>query len=326
MNDPEIKKKAEVNTDNETLLASPHPDLAPAKDKQAESSPYVYKPLATPDTIRIFRLYAGTGDEPLRGDLVHTELVQSTVVNNNDRQRLEPELVLRKNKTRSLPEVKEVEDLASLLRQYDRRATLANPEETFSAFQDRNGVSSRRLSDWTPRLWVPYEALSYVWGEPSFSRKLHTPSGFIPITPSLADALHHLRHPQMHRDLWIDALCINQKDNSEKGPQVRGMGRVYESAEGVLVWLGPDASNIAEGIFSQSRTYHKMWHSSMINYSEHKMRMGLSGLQVFELSWFSRLWVVQELILSKEALFCWGNAQINCQNLSDAAMYGEAHT
>jgi hypothetical protein len=103
MNDPEIKKKAEVNTDNETLLASPHPDLAPAKDKQAESSPYVYKPLATPDTIRIFRLYAGTGDEPLRGDLVHTELVQSTVVNNNDRQRLEPELVLRKNKKRSLP-------------------------------------------------------------------------------------------------------------------------------------------------------------------------------------------------------------------------------
>jgi hypothetical protein len=103
MNDPEIKKKAEVNTDNETLLASPHPDLAPAKDKQAESSPYVYKPLATPDTIRIFRLYAGTGDEPLRGDLVHTELVQSTMVNNNDRQRLEPELVLRKNKKRSLP-------------------------------------------------------------------------------------------------------------------------------------------------------------------------------------------------------------------------------
>ena len=38
--------------------------------------------------------------------------------------------------------------------------------------------------------------------------------------------------------LWIDALCINQKDKKEKSEQVNRMANVYESAEWVLIWLG----------------------------------------------------------------------------------------
>ena len=37
---------------------------------------------------------------------------------------------------------------------------------------------------------------------------------------------------------WIDALCINQTDNDEKGQQVRLMREIYASAESVIVWLG----------------------------------------------------------------------------------------
>jgi hypothetical protein len=167
---------------------------------------------------------------------------------------------------------------------------------------------------------------SFVCVGPLFSRKLYTPSGFIPITPSLADALHHLRHPQMHRNLWIDALCINQEDIHERGHQVSGMARVYESAEGVLVWLGPDASNIAEGIFSQIKAYHTASNPNTIDDSELVRRTRLTALKVFELSWFSRLWVVQELLLSYEALFCWGDAQINRWDLEYAALYGNIHS
>jgi hypothetical protein len=320
MDDPETRSKAEVDADSETLLASPHPDPPSAMDKPAETSPYVYKPLATPDTIRIFRLYPGTGDEPLRGELVYTELIESAVVNDNDRQRLKPKLVLDKYRYKSPGEFEEVEDLPSLLQQHDCRATLANPEETFSAFRDRNAVSERRLFNWKPRLWIPYEALSYVWGEPLFSRKLYTPSGFIPITSSLADALHHLRHPQMKRNLWIDAICINQDDVHERGHQVSGMARVYASAEGVLVWLGPDASKIAEGSFSQIKAYAETPITITNNLIRFR-RMTPLARHVFELSWFSRLWVVQELVLSHKALFCWGNAQIDHQNLSKAVNY-----
>lgn len=193
--------------DSETSLASPDLDLASAEDKQAENTPYVYKPLATPHTIRIFRLHAGTEDETLRGELVCTELEESAVVNRDDKRRLEPYLL--RVKIGESAQLEEVEDLASLLQQYDRRTTPTTPQEMYSSFPDRNGISNRWRHGWKPRLWEPYEALSYVWGEPTFSQIIHTPDGFVPIVPNLADALHHLRHQYKSRNLWIDALCIN---------------------------------------------------------------------------------------------------------------------
>jgi hypothetical protein len=37
--------------------------------------------------------------------------------------------------------------------------------------------------------------------------------------------------------LWADAVCINQKDNEERGFQVRQMPSVYANAVRVLVWI-----------------------------------------------------------------------------------------
>jgi Heterokaryon incompatibility protein (HET) len=41
--------------------------------------------------------------------------------------------------------------------------------------------------------------------------------------------------------MWIDAICIHQKDDLEKGPQVALMGDIYRLADRVVVWLGPEA-------------------------------------------------------------------------------------
>ncbi|KAF2106671.1 heterokaryon incompatibility protein-domain-containing protein, partial [Lophiotrema nucula] len=38
--------------------------------------------------------------------------------------------------------------------------------------------------------------------------------------------------------LWIDAICINQKDVKERTHQVRQMRSIYSTAESVIVWLG----------------------------------------------------------------------------------------
>jgi hypothetical protein len=40
--------------------------------------------------------------------------------------------------------------------------------------------------------------------------------------------------------LWIDAICINQKDTAERNEQVKQMGKIYKFAERVIVWLGPE--------------------------------------------------------------------------------------
>lgn len=43
--------------------------------------------------------------------------------------------------------------------------------------------------------------------------------------------------------IWIDAICINQKDDEEKGWQVAMMGDIYRKASKVFAWLGPSADN-----------------------------------------------------------------------------------
>lgn len=38
--------------------------------------------------------------------------------------------------------------------------------------------------------------------------------------------------------LWVDAVCINQSNVSERTSQVRMMDKIYTEAECVVVWLG----------------------------------------------------------------------------------------
>ncbi|KAH6870315.1 heterokaryon incompatibility protein-domain-containing protein, partial [Alternaria rosae] len=98
---------------------------------------------------------------------------------------------------------------------------------------------------------TPYVALSYCWGavedtveiqlyspstSPSSARKEPTRAPFR-ITQNLFVALQALRN-EKRQCLWIDALCINQQDPREKTHQVQLMGKIYSSAESVVVWLG----------------------------------------------------------------------------------------
>jgi hypothetical protein len=46
------------------------------------------------------------------------------------------------------------------------------------------------------------------------------------------------------RVLWIDAICINQKDNKERTVQVRLLSRIYRNAARVVVWLGEGDAEI----------------------------------------------------------------------------------
>lgn len=59
------------------------------------------------------------------------------------------------------------------------------------------------------------------------------------VTQNLEEAIPQLRRPAERRDLWADAVCINQDDIGERGDQVSEMGQIYRNASMVLIWLGP---------------------------------------------------------------------------------------
>lgn len=84
-----------------------------------------------------------------------------------------------------------------------------------------------------------FEALSYVWGTMARKHRMTCDGSTVEITENLFSALTHLRHNDTTRILWVDAVCINQRDNAEKSDQVARMGPIYRAATTVLVWLGP---------------------------------------------------------------------------------------
>jgi len=83
----------------------------------------------------------------------------------------------------------------------------------------------------------PYEALSYVWGPEDYTESIYVDGNEHPVRVNLQKALSNLRDGFVERVLWVDALCINQKDDNEKGHQVESMAKIYAKASRVIVWL-----------------------------------------------------------------------------------------
>ncbi|CEI70462.1 hypothetical protein FVEN_g1032 [Fusarium venenatum] len=185
-----------------------------------------------------------------------------------------------------------------------------------------------------PTKHVYFEAISYVWGEPSFTESLVTPDGFIRITTSLASILRRIRHHEDSRLYWADGLCINQEDISEKEIQVPVMGVIYGSAVRVLCDLCDEdidllldamerywKKNIRRGFqLSQSR-------STVLSKETSAAVMGVrlptqeeadeikgfemedwseQFLEFLSFPWFHRLWIFQEFILARDVSMIFG--------------------
>ncbi|KAK6851527.1 HET domain protein [Apiospora arundinis] len=61
-----------------------------------------------------------------------------------------------------------------------------------------------------------FEALSYVWGDPSIREPISVGGENVLVTTNLIAALRRLRQPESRRVLWVDAVCIDQGHTGEK--------------------------------------------------------------------------------------------------------------
>ncbi|KAK0114230.1 hypothetical protein ONS95_013728 [Cadophora gregata] len=84
-----------------------------------------------------------------------------------------------------------------------------------------------------------YNALSYVWGSLSATRRSIIVTGNPrSVTVNLELALRRIRQPDDTATFWIDALSINQADIAERSTQVGMMRNIYASASAVVIYLG----------------------------------------------------------------------------------------
>ena len=160
-----------------------------------------------------------------------------------------------------------------------------------------------------------YEALSYVWGRRLNSADLHLNDRRITVGENLAAALYHLRSPNEPRMLWIDAICINQSDYTEKATQVSIMIDIYKTASRVLIWLGQETEHSFLGMrvlgqLSQGTALGatETWH----DLPPSVVRPGLAD--ILERPYFRRFWVVQEAAVAKEVTMICGTHEISWSN------------
>lgn len=90
-----------------------------------------------------------------------------------------------------------------------------------------------------------FNALSYTWGSWDDSTSItivNFDSGEevdFPVTRNLFNALRRIRREEEDViRLWVDQICINQRNEEEKAWQVRAMGNIYSFAWDVFIWLG----------------------------------------------------------------------------------------
>ncbi|PVH81130.1 HET-domain-containing protein, partial [Cadophora sp. DSE1049] len=99
-------------------------------------------------------------------------------------------------------------------------------------------VCSLQLADLDVETCV-YNALSYEWGvEGNSFCSIILNGEETPVRENLWRALRTLGDERSTGPIWIDALCINQKDDVERSSQVSQMGRIYQRASCVIAWLG----------------------------------------------------------------------------------------
>jgi hypothetical protein len=185
---------------------------------------------------------------------------------------------------------------------------------------------------------LPYEALSYVWGDRAGLREINCNGVSIKVTKNLFDALVAIRMPTTARSLWVDAICINQEDVEERNHQITLMASIYRQTARVLIWLGHGDVQHVDAAFTYlcqraNKVYLDFgWTRTLLrirlaSYSTRQEKIDSSKLQLDDVRpnadqyeafaaflrqpWFYRLWVVQEVSLAKNATLFWHESSID---------------
>lgn len=174
---------------------------------------------------------------------------------------------------------------------------------------------------------VCYTALSYVWGNPAFVKPMICNGKPFKTTENLDLALRYLRLTDVAVMLWIDQICINQHDLGEKTQQVILMSKIYQHAWNTLAWLGEEANN-SSGALETMLTIGgalQYFTEDRVPDLEDFERISLpapnsqkwSELNEFLRNpWFQRVWIIQEVVLSRSIQLMYGEKCISWSDLS----------
>lgn len=123
-------------------------------------------------------------------------------------------------------------------------------------------------------LHFEFSALSYTWGDPAIRKDIVIDGVFVSVTENLESALQQLRKETESINLWVDALCIDQQNDLEKGEQVARMHLIYGLADQTIAWLGPAAEGSDMAMKAIRETGTEAEKLGILELDAHKMSQG----------------------------------------------------
>ena len=113
-----------------------------------------------------------------------------------------------------------------------------------------NGAVRGTLHERRMDAFEPFTAVSYEWGAPGILHDIFIDDEVFKIRTNLLGCLTELCcRPQGSGAVFIDAICIDQSNKTERIAQVKSMGKIFQHAEEVFAWIGPETP-VARGMLS----------------------------------------------------------------------------
>ncbi|KAI0529986.1 heterokaryon incompatibility protein-domain-containing protein [Xylaria digitata] len=151
-----------------------------------------------------------------------------------------------------------------------------------------------------------YEAISYHWGPVT---------DVVPVI--LFGALSQFRLADRQRTLWADAICINQTHLAEKD-EARVLLHLPEWVQETRALLPPplaafDAPNAMlqfQKLLADALQRRREGKSNLYDHDWKPL------VTLVAWPWFRRKWIVQEVVLAREAVLCIGHARLSWTELA----------
>lgn len=213
-----------------------------------------------------------------------------------------------------------------------------------SIYEDADGKIACNLSVFDLSSCPQFIALSYVWGSPYVQHEITLNGHAFSIRHNLYSALKSIcnyietaveeqgiadnslkatpsefnadelkrfnQSPGCWKYFWIDAICINQKEVSERNHQVRMMSDIYKSSVFVLVWFGPSCEKalhlLATADLAKLRAVYRPYTDRF-----QKSEFSEPFIPLLESEYWSRMWIVQEFVLAQDLVFASGSVLVH---------------
>ena len=161
-----------------------------------------------------------------------------------------------------------------------------------------------------------FEAVSYTWateeGDDSLTKTIRVSDGTsIKITVNCEAVLRGLRKCGLSRRLWLDAICIDQSNTTERNHQVGLMNHIYTRAWRVMVCMDDHTAKLGSKAVTSERYSELFKWLRRDDNSRPGDQIALTLHHMMRLRYFRRVWVIQEVALAKAVYLRVNNQEIH---------------